>query len=67
MTKSMYDSYLLDRSGPLRIVKIQTNDTLILVNNNFTSNEEKTIKVTKLMTKDCKHLIPSQPIKFNGA
>ncbi len=33
---------------------MQTNNILILANNNFASNEKKAIKTIKLMTKNCK-------------
>lgn len=49
----------------LGIVKIQIDNTKILADNNFASNEQKTIKEAKIMTKDCKYLISAQFIKFN--
>lgn len=67
MIESMYDLYLLYRSSSFAIVEMQTDDKLILVDNNLAGNEEKEIKVAKLMTKNCKYLTSSQPIKFNGA
>lgn len=66
MTKLTYDPYLLYRSGLLRIVKMQIDDTLILTDNNFPSNEEKAIKIAKLMTKNCEYLTCAQPIKFHA-
>ncbi len=33
---------------PIRIMRMQTNNILILADNNFVSNEEKVIKATKL-------------------
>lgn len=67
MTKSIYNLCLFYKSSPLEIVKMQINDTLILVDNAFASNEEKTIKVAKLIIKDRKYLISAQPVKFNRA
>lgn len=57
MTESMYDHCLFYRYGSLKIIKIQTNNILIIVNNNFASNTEKTIKIAKLITKNCKNFI----------
>lgn len=66
MTESIYD-FCFYRSNPLGIVRMQTNDTLILADDVFASNEEEVIKAAKIMTKDHKYLTSAQPIKFNGA
>ena len=66
MTESTYDSCLLFRSEPLGIVKMQTDDTLILADNNFASTKEKTIKSAKIMTKDREYLTLVYPLKFNS-
>ncbi len=67
MEKSTYNPYFLYRSGPFGIVGIQTDDTLILANNDFASKEEVEIKARKIMTKDREHFTFIQPLKFNGA
>ena len=67
MTESTYDLCFFYRSGPSDIIQMQTNDKFILADNAFASNEEKAIKVAKLITKDCRYLIPTQPIRFNRA
>lgn len=65
--ESIYDPCFFYRSSLLETMEIETNDKLILADNNFAYNREKTIKVIKIMTKDCKYLIFAQLIKFNGA
>ena len=65
MTKLIYDSCLLFRSEPLEIVEMQTNNTLILADNNFACTKEKAIKSAKIMIKDRKYLIPAHLLKFN--
>ena len=67
MTESTYDPCLFYRFGPLRIVEMQTDDTLILDDNNFARIEEEAIKEPKIMTKDRQYLTSTQPIKFNEA
>lgn len=54
--ESTYDSYLLYRSGTLEIVRMQTNNILILTDNNFANKEKEAIKDAKIMTKDCEYL-----------
>ena len=49
--ESIYNPCLFYSSGPFCIVEMQTNDTLILANNNFAS-KEAAIKFAKIMTKD---------------
>lgn len=54
--ESTYKPYFFYRFGPLKIVEIQTNDILILIDNNFASIEasieKKVVKDAKMMTKD---------------
>lgn len=59
MTESTYDPCFFYRSGPLGIIGMQTNNTLILADNNFANKEEKTVKNAKIMTKDWKYLTPA--------
>ena len=65
MKESTYDLYFHYSSGPFGIVRIQTDNTWILANNDFASKEDKAIKTAKIMTKDWEHLTSSQPLKFN--
>lgn len=44
MIKSTYNLCLFIRSEPLRLVKMQTNNTLILTDNNFANTEEEATK-----------------------
>ena len=46
---------------------MQTDDILILADNNFTSIKKVAIKLAKIMTKDKKYLILTYPLKFNFA
>ena len=46
---------------------MQTNDILILANNNFASTKKAIIQIAKVMTKNRKYLIFAQTLKFNGA
>lgn len=43
MEESTYDLCLLYSSGPFGVMGIQTDDTLILIDNNFTGKEESAI------------------------
>lgn len=46
---------------------MQTDDTLILADNNFANKKEVEIKAEKIMTKDREHLTSTQSLKFKGA
>lgn len=63
--ESIYDPWLLYKFGPFGIVEMQTDDILILANNNFASKKEVAIKVAKIIKKDWEHLTSIQPLKFN--
>lgn len=65
MTQSIYKPCLFYRSGVIGIVRMQTNDILILANNDFDSNKEEAVKAVKLMIKDYKYPTFIQFIKFN--
>lgn len=52
MKKSIYNSYLLYNSNLFDIMEIQTNDILILVNNNFARKKKAVIKNVKIMPKN---------------
>lgn len=51
MVKLNYDLYFFHKSCLVKIVGIQTNDRLILVNNNFANKKEKTVRDIKIITK----------------
>lgn len=61
----IYNLCLFYKFDLLEIVKMQTNNILILANNNFTNNKENIIKEVKIIIKDYKYLSSAQPIKFN--
>lgn len=67
ITKLVYDFYLFFRFERLEIVEMQTNDILILANNNCASTKEEVIKSAKIMTKYRKYLILAYSLKFNSA
>lgn len=48
-------------------MRMQTDDMLILANNNFARKEEATIQTAKIMIKDRGYLTSSHLLKFNGA
>lgn len=45
---------------------MQTDDTLILANNNFTNIEKDAIKLAKIKIKDKEYLIFAYSLKFNA-
>ena len=51
MTELTYNPYLLHKYKAFDMVGLQTNDILILANNNFAVMEEKYIKMVKFMIK----------------
>ena len=67
MRESIHDLCLLYSSGPFGIVEIQTDDILILADNNFAGKEETVIQSAKIMTKEREYLTHAHPLKFNGA
>ena len=67
MKESTYDLCLLYSSGLFGVVGMQTDDTLILADNDFAGKKEAVIQTAKIMTKDREHLTSSHPLKFNGA
>ena len=65
MKESTYNHCLFYSFSLFGIVEMQTNNTLILADNNFASKEDKAIKTAKIITKDWEHLTSSQSLKFN--
>lgn len=63
--ESIYNLYLLYKSDLLEIIEMQAGNILILANNVFANNKEKTIKTAKIIIKDCKYLTFAQLIIFN--
>ena len=66
MKESTYDPCLLYSFGPFGVVEIQTDDILILADNNFARKDETVIQSTKIMTKERKYLTYAHPLKFNS-
>ena len=64
--ESTYNPYLLHSNSSFGIVGMQTDNILILADNNCASIKEDAIKLAKIMTKDRKHLTLIHPLKFNG-
>ncbi|PVH72590.1 hypothetical protein DL98DRAFT_432909, partial [Cadophora sp. DSE1049] len=63
-----YNLYLListKENSEFGIVKIQTNDTLILGNDSFITKKKKKIAKTKFLTKPIQVLNPSESLTFN--
>lgn len=67
MKESIYDPYFFYSFGSFGIIKMQTDDILILANDDFVYKEEKAVKKAKIMTKNWKYLTSIQSLKFNRA
>lgn len=65
--KPTYKLCLQYSSGLFDIIKIQTNNILILANNNFANKEKVAIKFTKTIIKNQEYVSFLLPLKFNGA
>lgn len=66
MTKLTYNLCLLYRSKPFGIISLQTDNTLILLENFFATIKENTIKMANIMTTEYAYLTSEIPIKFNS-
>ena len=68
MEQSTYDPCLLYRNdeSSFGIIGLQTDDTLILANQEFARLEQAKIEAEKLLSKDREPLSADKPIKFNG-
>jgi hypothetical protein len=68
MTTSTYDPCLLhtNQDQGFGLVGMQTDDTLILADNNFATQEEYEITTASILCKPREQLTPSTPLKFNG-
>lgn len=65
--KSIYNLYFFYNSNSFGIVRVQINNILILIDNNFASTEENAMRSAKIMTKNTKYFISIYLLKFNGA
>ncbi len=67
MTKSTYDLCLLfiNQNESFQLIKMQTDDTLMLRNDRFAELKENELKKAKLTFKKRKMLITFTSIKFN--
>lgn len=52
MTELTYNPYFFYRSSLLKIIGMQTNNTLILANKNFASKKEKKVVNAEIIIKD---------------
>lgn len=52
MKESIYDPYFLYSSGLFDVVEMQTDDTLILADNDFAGKEESVIQTAKIKRTD---------------
>ncbi len=69
MLESSYNFCLLWVSSPsigFGVVRLQTNDTLILADKIFATAEKVKLQKVKLLTKACNQLTIDHPIKLNG-
>ena len=69
MEPSTYDLCLLttvNKEGPFGLVGIQTDDTLFLGDERFTSLEERKIHKKKLLAKGIEKLSQDHSLSFNG-
>lgn len=64
--ESTYNLCLFYNSKSFSIVRIQTDNTLILADNIFASIKEDIIRSAKIMTKNKEHFSFIYPLKFNG-
>src|SRR5450432_3077140 len=64
--QSTYDLCLLYSTEPSRVVGLQTDDTLFLVDKQFADTEKKELYKAKFIAKEREELTINTPIKFNG-
>ena len=63
----IYDLYLFYSSSSFDIMGMQTDNILILANNNFASTKKDKITFAKIITKNREHFTSAHLLKFNGA
>ena len=67
MNKLTYDPCLLyTNNNGFGVVRLQTNNTLFLANNIFTTAKDLELKEAKFLAKKREKLTPTTLIKFNG-
>ena len=69
MNQSTYDPCLLyttDNNTGFGIIGIQTDDTLILADTTFVTQEADQLKKAQFLSKEREQLTQSHPVKFNG-
>ena len=66
MIKSTYNVNFFYYSSLFGIIGMQTNNILILADNNFASIKKDAIRLAKIMTKDRKHFTFENTLKFNN-
>jgi hypothetical protein len=66
MEQSTYNPCLLHSNKPLRIVGLQTDDTLFLADKEFADTKQNELHKAKFMAKERKQLTADTPLKFNS-
>ena len=66
MTISTYDSCLLYATNGFGVIGLQTDNSLILGDDAFTSKKEHQLQKANLMAKEREQLTETNPIRFNG-
>lgn len=69
MTQSTYNPYLLyanNHTLGFGVIRLQTDDTLILADKTFAAAKDTQLRKAKLLAKKREILTPSTLIKFNG-
>ena len=67
MIESIYNPHFLYNFSLFSIVRMQTDNTLILINNHFASTKKDAIRSVKIMIKNREHFTPTYFLKFNSA
>jgi hypothetical protein len=62
----MYNPCLLQSNEPFSIVGLQTDDTLLLIDETFVEAEQNKLHKAKFIAKECKQLTVDTPLKFNS-
>jgi hypothetical protein len=65
--QSTYNPCLLYSNKPLRIVGLQTDDTLFLADKEFADTEQNELYKAKFIAKEREQLTVDTPLKFNSS
>ena len=65
MTSLTFDPCLLFNEHAIAIIRMQTNNMLILATNEFIVKEEEELQKAKFLAKPCKKLIANHSLEFN--